>query len=284
MYFSLLIIVWYFALSDFKILNQSFILGISFALLWCIILCCSVTKSCPTLCDSMNFIQHGRLSCPSWSLGVCWNSLLLSWWCYLTISFSAVPFFSCPQSFPASGSFQMSQLFISGDQSIGASVSASILLMSIQDWFPLGLTGCISCPRDPQESSPTPQFKSINSSAFSLLYGPTVTSIHDYWKNHSLTRWILVGKAMSLLLNMLSRLVITFLQRSKLLLISWLQSPSAMILEPPPKKKSPFPLFLQIFAKKWWDWMLWMLRLKASLFTLISPSSRGSLGPLWFLT
>ena len=87
-------------------------------------------------------------------------------------------------------------------------------------------------PRDSQESSPTPQFKRINSLAFSFLYSPTLTSIHDYWKNIALTRRTFVGKVMSLLFNMLSRLVITFLPRSKCLLILWLQSPSAAILEP----------------------------------------------------
>ena len=81
-------------------------------------------------------------------------------------------------------------------------------------------------------SSPTTQFKSINSSVLSLLYGPTLTSIHDYWKKHNLTRWTFVGKVMSLLFNILSRLVITFLPRSKCLLISWLQPPSVVILEP----------------------------------------------------
>ena len=91
-----------------------------------------------------------------------------------------------PQSFPASGSFQMSQLFVSG-QSIAVSASASVLSMNFQDRFPLGFTGWISCsPRDSQESSLTPQFKSINSSVFSFLYSPTLASIHDYWKNHSL--------------------------------------------------------------------------------------------------
>ena len=84
--------------------------------------------------------------------------------------------------------------------------------------------------RDSQESSPIPQFKNINSLALSFLYSPTLTSIHDYWKNHSLTRWTFVGKVMSLLLNMLSRLVITSLPRSRCLLISWLQSPSEVIL------------------------------------------------------
>ena len=83
-----------------------------------------------------------------------------------------------------------------------------------------------------QESSPTPQFKSINSSVLSFLYSPTLTSIHDHWKNHSLTRQTFVGKVMPLLLNMLSRSVITFLPRSKRLLTSGLQSPSAVILEP----------------------------------------------------
>ena len=78
-----------------------------------------------------------------------------------------------------------------------------------------------------------PQLKNFNSSALSFLHSPILTSIHDHWKKHSLIRWTFVGKVMSLLLNMLSRLVITFFPRSKRLLISWLQSPSAVILEPP---------------------------------------------------
>ena len=91
------------------------------------------------------------------------------------------------QSFPASGSFPMSRLFTSGGQIIGVSASASVFPVNIQDSLPLELTGLISCcPRDSQESSPTPQFKSINSSALSLLHSPTLTSIHDHWKNHSL--------------------------------------------------------------------------------------------------
>ena len=94
------------------------------------------------------------------------------------------PFSSCPQPFPASGSFPMSQFFTSGGQSIGASASALVLLMNIQDWIPLGLTGWISLQsRDSQESSPIPQFKSFNSLALSFVYCPTLTSTHDYWKN-----------------------------------------------------------------------------------------------------
>ena len=97
------------------------------------------------------------------------------------------PLLLCPQSLPASGSFPVSRFFLSGGQSIGVSVSASVLPEKIQDWFLLRLTVWISCsPRDSQESSPTPQFKSINSSALCLLHSPTLTSRHDHWKNHSL--------------------------------------------------------------------------------------------------
>ena len=95
-----------------------------------------------------------------------------------------------------------------------------------------GLVGSPCSPRDSQESSPTPQFKTINSLVLSFLHCPTLTSIHDHWKNHSLTRQTFVDKVMSLLFSMFSRLVITFLPRSKRLFISWLQSPSAVILEP----------------------------------------------------
>ena len=117
--------------------------------------------------------------------------------------------------------------------SIRAAASASILPMNIQDWFPLGWTGWISLQsRDSQESSPTPQFKSINSSVLSFLYSPNFTPIYDTGKTLVLTRQSFVGKVMSLLFNMLSRLVIAFLPRSQHLLISRLQSPSAVILEP----------------------------------------------------
>ena len=89
-------------------------------------------------------LQHARLPCPAPSPGAYSNSCPLSWWCHPTISSSVVPFSSCLQSFPASGSFLMSQLFTSGGQSIGASASISVLPMNIRDWFPLGLTGLIS--------------------------------------------------------------------------------------------------------------------------------------------
>ena len=115
------------------------------------------------------------------------KSCPLSQWCHRTISSSVVSFSSCFQSFPASGSFPKRQFFASGSQSIGVSSSASILPINTQDWFPLdGLAGSPCNPRDSQESSPAPQFKSINSSVLSFLHSPTLTSIHDQWKNHSL--------------------------------------------------------------------------------------------------
>ena len=102
------------------------------------------------------------------------------------ISSSVIPFTSCLQSFPESGSFPVSQFFASGGQSIGVSASVSVPPMNIQDWFPLGLTGFhLLAVQGTRESSPTPQLKGINSSALIFLYGPTLTSIHDYWKNHS---------------------------------------------------------------------------------------------------
>ena len=123
--------------------------------------------------------------CPSPAPGVHSNSCPSSQWCHPTISSSVTPFSSCPQSFPPSGSFQMSQFFTGGGQSIGALASAPVLPVNIQGWFPLGLTWSPCCPRDPQQLSPAPKFESINSSAFSLLYGPALTSVHDYWKSLS---------------------------------------------------------------------------------------------------
>ena len=101
----------------------------------------SVAQSCPTL--QPHGLQHARPPCPSPTLEVYQNSCPLSRWCHPTISSSVVPSSSCLQSFSASGSFQISQLFASGGQSIGGSASASVLAMNIKDWFPLGLIGLI---------------------------------------------------------------------------------------------------------------------------------------------
>ena len=121
--------------------------------------------SCSVMSDSLrpHGVQHTRPPCPSPTPRVYPDSCPLSRWCHPTISSSVLPFFSHLQSFPASGSFQMSQLFPSGGQRSGASASASVLPMNTQDWFPLGwLDGSPCSPRDSQESSPTPQFKSIS--------------------------------------------------------------------------------------------------------------------------
>ena len=131
-------------------------------------------------------LQHARLLCSSPTPQACSNSCPSSWWCHPTISSSVISFSSCLQSFPASGSFPMSQFFARGGQSVGVSASVSVLPMNIQDWFPLvWLVGSPCSPRDSQESSSTPQFKSINSLALTFLYGPTFISMHDSWKNHS---------------------------------------------------------------------------------------------------
>ena len=129
----------------------------------------------------------------------CSDSCPLSQWCHPTISSAVITFSSCLQSFPASGSFPVSQFFALVGQSIGA--SASVFPMNIQDWFPLGLTSLISLQSKGLsrvfsnttvqkhqflESFPTPQFKSINSLALSFLHSPTLASIHDHWKNRSL--------------------------------------------------------------------------------------------------
>ena len=129
-------------------------------------------------------LQHARLSCPSSSPRACSNSCPLSWWCHPTISSSVVPSSSWLQSFPASGSFLTSRLFhIRWPKywsfSISPSNECSGLISFRIDWFDLlAVQGTF-------KSSPAPQFERINSSALSFLYSPTLTSVHDYWKNHS---------------------------------------------------------------------------------------------------
>ena len=177
-------------------------------------------------------LQHTRIPCPSPTPGIYSNSCPLSQWCHPIILSLAVPFTSHLQSFPASGSFPMSQFFTSCDQSIGVSASASVLPMNIQDWFSLGLTGWISLQSKGLKSL---QNHISKASILQHLAFFTVQLSHPYVtirKTIALTRWTFVGKVMSLLFNMLSRLVITLLPRSKRLLISWLLSPAAVILEP----------------------------------------------------
>ena len=131
--------------------------------------------------------QHTRPPCPSPTPRVYSNSCPSSWWCHPAISSSVVPFSSCPQSLPASESFPMSQLFASGGQRTGVSALASVLPKKSQGWSPLGWTSWVSLQsKGLSRSSPTPQFKSTNSSVLSFLHSPTLTSIHDHRKNHSL--------------------------------------------------------------------------------------------------
>ena len=162
-------------------------------------------------------LQHARPPYPSPTPQACSNSCPSSWWCHPTISSSVVPFSSCLQSFPASGFFQMSQLFTSGGQSIGVSASASVLPMNIQDWFALGWTGWISL----QSKGFSGIFFLNHSSKASILWHSAFFMIqlsHPYMttgKTIALTRRMFDGKVMSLLFNTLSRLLITFLPRSK---------------------------------------------------------------------
>ena len=159
-------------------------------------------------------LKHTRAPCLSPTPTVYSNSCPLSRWCHPTNSSSVIPFSSCLQSFPASESFQMSRFFTSGGQSIGVSASASVLPMNIQDWFPSGWTGWIS----------------LWSKGLSRVFSNTTIQKHQFFgaqlffrvqlshsylttgKMIALTRQTFVGKVMSLLFNMLSRLVITFLQ------------------------------------------------------------------------
>ena len=190
--------------------------------------------SCSIMCNSLwlHGLQHTRLPCPSPSSEACSNSSILSQGCHLTIPSFVVPFSFCFQSFPASGSFPMSQLFASGSQSIGVSASASGLLMNIQDWFPLGLTDLIS----------------LQSKGLSRVFFNTIVQKHQFFgahpslcsnshsytttgRNMILTIWIFVGRVISVYYT-LSRFVIAFIPRNKCLLIPWLQSPSPVILEP----------------------------------------------------
>ena len=203
-------------------------------------------------------LQHTRLPCPSPSPRVCSNSCPFGPWCHPTISSSVFPFSFQLQSFPASGSLPMSQFFVSYGQSIGPSASTSVLPMNIQDWFPLGWTGWISLQSKGLSrvfSGTTVQrHQFFGLFWLSLFYCPALTSIHDYWKSHSFdytdlltiqTIQTFVGKVMALLFNMLSRFVIAYLPRSKHLLISWLQSPSTVILE---SKKIKFVTVSVVFS------------------------------------
>ena len=207
----------------------------------------SVSQSCPTLCDPINCSTSGlpvhhqlpefTQSHVHWVGDAIQPSHLLSSPSPPPSTFPSIRVFSNESTFhmrwPKYWSFSFS---------ISPSSEYSGLISFTMDWFDLlAVLGT-------QESSPTPQFKSISSSVLSFLCSPILTFTHDYWKTTALTTWTFVDRVMSLLFNMLSRLVITFLPRNKHLLISWLQSPSAVILEPQENKISHcfhcFPIYL----------------------------------------
>ena len=254
--------------------------------------------SCLVVYDSLRprGLQQARVPSPSLSPGVCSSSCPLSWWCHPTILSSVVPFSSCLQSVPASGSFLMSQLFASGGQSIGISASSSVLPMNMQDWFTLGLIyfriyfrfdllavqGTLKSLLQHHSSKASV----LQCSAFFMVQ--LSQQYMTTGKTIALTRWTFVDKVISLLFNTLSRFVIAFLSRSKHVLISWLQSSSAVILQPKKIKYVTVSIVPPSICHKMMgpDAMIfafWMLSFKPAFYSPLSPSSRGSLVPLHFL-
>ena len=164
----------------------------------------------------VQFFTTPWLPCPSLSPGVCLNSCPLSWWCHPAISSSFIPFSSCLQSFPASGSSPVGRLFTSGGQSIGASASASALPMNIQGWFHLGLIGLVSLL--PKGLSSVFSSTAVQKHQFFSAQPSLWSNSHPYMttgKTIALTRRTFIGKVMSLLLNAQSRFVTAFLLKSK---------------------------------------------------------------------
>ena len=217
-------------------------------------------------------LQQARPPYPSPSPEVCSSSCPLHWWCHPTVSSSITLFSFCPQSFLASGTFQMNQPFASGDQNTGASVLASLVPMSIQGWFPLRLTALISTLKSLLQHHSLKLSILWHSAFFTIqLSQPYVTT----GKTIALSIQTFVSSVMSLLFNTLSRFVIAFLPRSNHLLILWLQSPSAAILEPKKRKSVGTSTFSPSICQI-------LVFLIFSFFTPLS-SSRGSLVPLHFL-
>ena len=236
--------------------------------------CCSVGRLCLTL--KSHVLQDARLLCLTVSLSLLKLTSIESVM-PKTISSSVTSFFPCPQSFPASGSFPMSQLFSLGGQSIGA--SASLLPMNIQGWSPLGLIDLLALPGTLKSL-----FQHHNSKASILwcsaffmaqLSHPCKTT----GKTIALTIWTFVGKVISLLLNTLYRSTIAVLPRGKCLLISWLLSLSAVLLGPKKIKSVTVSTFspsicYEVMGLDAKIFVLWMLNFKPafslSSFTLIN--------------
>ena len=245
---------------------------------YCCCYCCSVAKSCPTLCDPVDCSTPGF---PVLHHLPEFDQIHVHW-----VHDAIQPSHTLSPSSPSVLNLSQHQdLFqwlgsLCWYPSIGASASASVLPMNIHGWFPWELIDLISLlSKDSQESSPTPQFKSINSLALSLLF--IVQLSHLYMttgKTTALTIWTFVSKVMSLLFNMLSRFVTALLPRSKCLLISWVQSPSAVILDPKKRKSVTASTFSpsishQVMGPDAMIFVFWMLSFKSafslSSFTLI---------------
>ena len=201
-------------------------------------------------------LQHNRPPCPT--PGAYTNSCPSHWWCHPTISSSGVHFFSYLQSFPATGSFPVSQFFSLGGQSIGFSFSISpsneysgLIPFSMDLLDLLAVQGTLKSLLQHHSSKAS----TLQCSAFFI-----VQLSHPYMttgKTIALTRQTFVGKVISLHFNLLSRVVIAFLPRGKRLLISWLQSLSAVILEPKKIKSLMVSTVSPSFGMKWWDQMPW---------------------------
>ena len=223
-------------------------------------------------------LQHTRPPCPSPSPGACTGSCPLHHWCHPAISSSDALFSFCPQSFPASGTFPMSWLFTLGCQSIGASGSAAVLPMSIQSWFPLRLTGLISLLS--KGLSGVFSSTTVQRHWFFCTLPSLWSSSHNWmWplEDHSLNHTDFFRQSNVSAFQHTSRFFITFLMRSNYLLISWLQSPSTVILEPNKRKSVTTSTFSPSIGHKVMgpDAMILVFFLIFSLKPALSPSSRG---------
>ena len=260
----------------------------SFPIVFCLLLLliCSVVSNCL----QPHGLQHAMLLCPSPTPRAYSNSRPLSRWCHATILSSAVPFSSCLQSFQASESFLKSQLFTSGGQNIGVSTSASVLPMNIQYWFPLGWTSWISLLSKGLSrvfSNTTVQkHHFLGTRAFFIvqLSHPCMTT----GKTIALAIQTFVSKVMSLLFNTLSLFVIAFLPRSNHLLILWLQSPSAVILELKKIKSVPVSIVFssighEVMGPEAMTLVFWMLSFKTAFSLSYFTFIKRLLLPLQFL-
>ena len=234
-------------------------------------------------------LQHARPPCLSPAPGIYSNSCPLSPWHPPTISSSVILFSSCLQSFPAPGSFPVTQFFASGGQTIGVSASASLPPVNIQGWYSLGWTGLIS----------------LLSKGLSRVFSNTAVQKHQFigiqpslWSNSHIHTWLLekpwlwlegpLSAKWCLLFNMLLRLVIAFLPRSNCLLISWLQSSSAVILEPKKIKSVTVSIVSptichEVMGPDAWSLFFECWVLRQLFYSPPWPPSRGFLVPLHFL-